>query len=70
MLYPNTIFNFPYQNSVALLQLNHSVMRQVDFDRANIRGLWLTTLLVFSHYLEGSYVGGVTHLKDSEKTSI
>lgn len=42
-------------------------MRQVDFDRVNIGGLWLTTLLVFSHYPEGSYLGGVTHLKDREK---
>lgn len=58
-----------YQNSAALLQLHHSVMGQVDLDRANVGGLWLTTLLVFSHDLERSYFGGVTHLWVSEKNS-
>jgi len=59
--------NVPYRHSAALLQFNHIVKRQVDFDRANIGGLWLATLLVFSHDLEGSYPGRVTNLEDTEK---
>ena len=62
--------NFPYQNSAALLQFNHSVMRQIDFDRANIGGLRLTTLLILSYYFKGRDVGGVTDLKYSKITNI
>lgn len=51
-----------YQNSAALLELNHGVVRQVDLDVAEVGGLWLTTLLVFSHHFEGSYHAAVAHL--------
>lgn len=57
----------PYQNSAAFLQFDHSVTRQVDSDKTYIGGLWLTTFLIFSHYLEWSYHGGVAYLHDSVK---
>lgn len=59
--------NAPHQNSPALLQFNHGVMRQVDFDRTNVGGLRLTTLLIFSHDLEVNYPSGVTHLEHAER---
>lgn len=56
--------NALYQNSAAFLQFDHSVIRQVNFHRANIGHLRLTTFLIFSNYLEWSYHGGVAHLQD------
>ena len=46
----------PHQNSPALLQFHHVVIGQEDFHRADIGRLWLTALLIFSHYLEGGYL--------------
>ncbi len=56
-----------YQNFEVLSQLNNNVTRQVDFDGVNVGDVLFTTLLVFSHHLEGSYVGGVAHLECSVK---
>lgn len=44
------------------MEFNHSVTRQLHFDRADIGRLWLTTFLVFRHNLERSYVGLVANL--------